>query len=197
VAGREIAVKKYVVRLSAEERQQLSDFIRSGRRSAQLLTKARILLKADVSEAGEGWSDKILDGSQAGVPTFHGILIDADCAGEYPEIVVAYLRAAIEANRLLSDEPEKCSELIAKVTGIEASVSYLFPGPLGLQTRDLTWKQEYRKDVATAVETLELLKRADTDLDLDAFITEKYIRAVFEASPSTMTRASPIMRRRF
>jgi hypothetical protein len=57
VAGKEIAVKKYVVRLSPEEREQLSDFIRSGKRSAQLQTKARILLKADVSEAGEGWSD--------------------------------------------------------------------------------------------------------------------------------------------
>jgi poly-gamma-glutamate capsule biosynthesis protein CapA/YwtB (metallophosphatase superfamily) len=57
VAGKEIAVKKYVVRLSAEERQKLSEFIRSGKRSAQLLTKARILLKADVSDAGEGWSD--------------------------------------------------------------------------------------------------------------------------------------------
>jgi len=50
------------VRLSSEEREQLSDFIHSGKRSAQLLTKARILLKADVSEAGEGWSDgKIAD----------------------------------------------------------------------------------------------------------------------------------------
>ena len=54
---KEIAVKKYVVRLSAEEREKLSEFIRSGKRSAQLLTKARILLKADVSDAGEGWSD--------------------------------------------------------------------------------------------------------------------------------------------
>jgi len=54
VAGKEIAVKKYVVRLSAEERDQLNDLIRSGKRSAQLLTKARILLKADVSDAGEG-----------------------------------------------------------------------------------------------------------------------------------------------
>jgi Homeodomain-like domain len=50
-------VKKYVVRLSAEERVQLDELIRKGRRSAQLLTKARILLKADVSELGEGWSD--------------------------------------------------------------------------------------------------------------------------------------------
>jgi hypothetical protein len=57
VAGKEIAVKKYVVRLGAEERDQLNDLIRSGKRSAQLLTKARILLKADVSDAGEGWSD--------------------------------------------------------------------------------------------------------------------------------------------
>ena len=57
MAGEKIAVKKYVVRLSAEEREQLTSLIRSGKRSAQLLTKARILLKADVSEAGEGWSD--------------------------------------------------------------------------------------------------------------------------------------------
>ena len=57
MAGKEIAVKKYVVRLSADERDQLLSLIRSGKRSAQLLTKARILLKADVSETGEGWSD--------------------------------------------------------------------------------------------------------------------------------------------
>ena len=57
MAGKEIAVKKYVVRLDAEERDRLNELIRKGKRSAQSLTKARILLKADVSEAGEGWSD--------------------------------------------------------------------------------------------------------------------------------------------
>src|SRR3981081_2640172 len=57
VAGKEIAVKTYVVRLSAEERAQLDELISKGKRSAQQLTKARILLKADVSDAGEGWSD--------------------------------------------------------------------------------------------------------------------------------------------
>jgi len=63
VAGKEIAVKKYVVKLSAEERDQLNDLIRSGKRSAQLLTKARVLLKADVSDAGEGWSDSAIAGA--------------------------------------------------------------------------------------------------------------------------------------
>jgi Homeodomain-like domain len=57
VARKAIVVKKYVVRLSAEERDQLAAHIHSGRRSTRLLTKARILLKADVSEAGDGWSD--------------------------------------------------------------------------------------------------------------------------------------------
>ena len=57
MVGKEIAVKKYVVRLSTEERAQLDELIRKGKRSAQLLTKARILLKADVSGLGKGWSD--------------------------------------------------------------------------------------------------------------------------------------------
>ena len=65
----EAAVKKYVVRLSAEERQTLAALISKGKHPAGLVLKARILLKANVSEAGEGWSDsrivKALDVSPA------------------------------------------------------------------------------------------------------------------------------------
>jgi transposase len=57
MAGKDVAVKKYVVRLSAEEREQLQTLIRKGKSPANRLLKARILLKADVSDAGEGWSD--------------------------------------------------------------------------------------------------------------------------------------------
>jgi transposase len=57
MAGKDMAVKKYVVRLSAEEREHLQALIRKGKSPAKRLLKARILLKADVSEAGEGWSD--------------------------------------------------------------------------------------------------------------------------------------------
>ena len=57
MAAKEILVKKYVVRLNGEEREQLETVIRKGKSPAQRLLKARILLKADVSEAGEGWSD--------------------------------------------------------------------------------------------------------------------------------------------
>ena len=57
MSGRTVAVKKYVVRLNADERARLEALLCKGRHAAQALTKARILLKADVSEAGEGWSD--------------------------------------------------------------------------------------------------------------------------------------------
>ena len=57
MAAREVAVKRYVVRLSAEERERLEVLRSKGKIAARRLTKALILLKADVSDAGEGWSD--------------------------------------------------------------------------------------------------------------------------------------------
>src|SRR6202789_4001667 len=57
VCAKEISVKKYVVRLSGEERERLEALIRKGKSPAQRLLKARILLKADVSEDQAGWSD--------------------------------------------------------------------------------------------------------------------------------------------
>src|SRR3979490_262094 len=57
MARKEIAVKKYVVTLSNEEREHLTALIHSGNHPAQKTLKARVLLKADASEGGEGWSD--------------------------------------------------------------------------------------------------------------------------------------------
>jgi hypothetical protein len=57
VARKEVAVKKYVVKLGNEEREQLNSMINKGKHPARYLLKARILLKADASDAGEGWSD--------------------------------------------------------------------------------------------------------------------------------------------
>jgi transposase len=58
VTAKQIAVKKYVVNLSDTERERLNGLIHMGKHPARQLTKARILLKADVSAAGEGWSDR-------------------------------------------------------------------------------------------------------------------------------------------
>ena len=57
MARKAIAVKKYVVTLSDDERDQLNAMIRKGKHPARQQLKARILLKADASDGGEGWSD--------------------------------------------------------------------------------------------------------------------------------------------
>jgi NitT/TauT family transport system substrate-binding protein len=128
-----------------------------------------------------GIAHKIFDGAQTKAPTFHGTLVNADYAQKYPEVVVAYLRAAIEADQLVAADPEKFSLLVEKVTGIEAAVNYLYYGPLGLQTRDFTWKPEYRQAITTAIQTLTLLGRPSA-LQADTFIDDRYIRAAFKAS---------------
>jgi hypothetical protein len=70
VSGRKIAVKKYVVTLSVEERERLQTLIRSGKHPARKLMRARILLKADASEAGDAWSDsQIADGLDTSLMT--------------------------------------------------------------------------------------------------------------------------------
>lgn len=129
-----------------------------------------------------GFATKIFDGSQAKTPTFHGSLVDADYAQKYPEIVIAYQRAAIEANQLLAQDPEKYSQLVADRTGVDAEVVYLFHGPLGLQTRDLTWKPEYRQAIQIAAQTLTLLKRQRIDITPENFIDDRYILRAFEAA---------------
>jgi hypothetical protein len=56
VVVKEIAVKKYVVKLCPDERERLESMVHSGKHPARRLTKAGIVLKADTGEAGAGWS---------------------------------------------------------------------------------------------------------------------------------------------
>jgi transposase len=54
------AMKKYLVRLSDDEREQLQKLIRKGRCPARVYTRAHVLLKADQSEGSPGWSDEAI-----------------------------------------------------------------------------------------------------------------------------------------
>jgi NitT/TauT family transport system substrate-binding protein len=127
-----------------------------------------------------GYARKIYDGSQSNAATFHGLITTGDFAQKYPEVLVAYLKAVIEAEQLISKEPEKYSELIEKVSGVNAEVNYLFFGPLGLQSRHLAFKPEYHKAEKLALATLKLLKRADQDTDTDKLLNEQFIRQAFK-----------------
>ena len=49
--------KKYLVTLTAEEREWLTGVVSAGKRSALTITRARILLKADQADGGPAWED--------------------------------------------------------------------------------------------------------------------------------------------
>jgi len=50
--------KKYIVKLTEEERRRLQEMLSRGKAAARKLTHARILLKADAAAGGPGWNDE-------------------------------------------------------------------------------------------------------------------------------------------
>ena len=50
-------MKKYVVTLTADERDELTALITAGKAAAPKLAHARILLKADTADGSPGWTD--------------------------------------------------------------------------------------------------------------------------------------------
>jgi transposase len=55
--------KKYLVTLTADERGHLDALVRRGKASALVLTRARILLKADQANGGPAWDDARIAGA--------------------------------------------------------------------------------------------------------------------------------------
>lgn len=63
-------MRKYIVTLTAEEREWLRALIRVGKASALKLARARVLLKADASPGGPGWPDeRIAEAVEVGLAT--------------------------------------------------------------------------------------------------------------------------------
>lgn len=60
---------KYAVALSEEERARLRTLVGSGSAPARLLTRSRILLKADQGEGGAAWADAAIAGALEVHPT--------------------------------------------------------------------------------------------------------------------------------
>jgi len=111
MAAKEILVKKYVVRLSGEERERLEAVIRKGKSSAQRVLKARVLLKADVSASGEGWSDsRIIDALETSASMVYRVRKQLVEEG-FEEVLSRKQRATPAVRRIFDGEKE--AKLIA------------------------------------------------------------------------------------
>ena len=125
-----------------------------------------------------GFARKIFDGVETNAPTWHGVVVRTDFADKYPEAVVAYVKAIIEANAWIRKDPKTAAEKIAGWTGIDKEVVYIFLGPGGIMVMDPTIKPELVKDAGEDAKVLQNLGRMK-EFDVAKWVNDSYVRQAF------------------
>lgn len=126
-----------------------------------------------------GYARKIYDGVETRQPTFHGVVARKDFAEKYPEIVVAYVKAMMEANDWVRKNPKQAAEKIQEWTKIEKEVVYMFLGPGGVHTLDPTIKPRWIDALKTDFGVLQKLNMIK-DLNIPAWVNDTYVRQAYK-----------------
>ncbi len=128
-----------------------------------------------------GFARAVFDGVQTRSPTWHGVVVRTDFAERYPEIVEAYIRAILDANAWVREDPERAATQIAAWTGIDKEIVYIFLGPGGIMTLDPTIKPALLEGAQGAATVLQNLGRLGP-FDVQAWANDRYLRAAFTAA---------------
>jgi len=150
---------------------------------ATSIQEKRIDAHADFCPWGElmefkGFGRKIFDGSQASVAYLHGPVVRKDFLEKYPEIVVAYLKAVVEANEWITKNPEEATTRQEQWTSIPKEVLYLYFGRGGFLTLDATIKPkwiEVLKYDASVLQKMGIIKGAA----VEGFVDDRYIKQAY------------------
>ena len=126
-----------------------------------------------------GFARKIFDGVETKVPTFHGVVVRKDFADKYPEFVVAYLKALLDANDWMRKSPAEAATKIEEWTKIEKEVVYMFLGASGVHTLDPTIKPKWIETVKKGHGVLQRMGRVK-DFNADVWGNETYIKQAFK-----------------
>lgn len=126
-----------------------------------------------------GYARKIFDGVETKVPTMHGVVVRKDFADKYPEVVVAYLKALIDANNWVRMNPKLAAEKVEEWTKTEKEVAYMFIGPSGVHTLDPTIKPKWIEAIKYDTGVLQRMGKVK-EFNPDAWANETYIREAFK-----------------
>ena len=125
-----------------------------------------------------GTGRMIYDGSETGVPYLHGLVVRKDFADQYPEIVVAFIKAIYDAERWIESDPLAAVQMMEKWSGVEKEVLYLYFSKGGYLTLDPTLKAGW-------LETLKFDHKVLADaglapaLNLGQWVDETYIKQAY------------------
>jgi NitT/TauT family transport system substrate-binding protein len=119
----------------------------------------------------------LYDGAEGNYPTFHGVVVRRDYAGQHPEVLDAFLQAQLDATEFLNKNPLESAKLVADGSGLPQEVVYLYNGPGGTRF-DTTLKpsliQAFKGDVPYLKSIGDF-----ADLNIDGFVDDTAIRKAF------------------
>ena len=164
---------------------------------ATSIQEKKIDAHADFCPWGElmefkGFGRKIFDGSQTAIAYLHGPVVRKDFLEKYPEIVVAYLKAVIDANEWITRNPEEATTKQEQWTSIPKEVLYLYFGRGGFLTLDATIKPkwvEVLKYDATVLQKMNIIKGAD----VEGYIDDRFIKQAYRELGRDYARDQRVM----
>ncbi|OYN77124.1 ABC transporter substrate-binding protein [Mycolicibacterium sphagni] len=120
----------------------------------------------------------LFDGAELNVPTFHGVVVRRDYAGQHPEVLDAFLQAQLDATDFLHQKPLEAAQLVAQDTGLPQEVVYLYNGPGGAVSFDTTLKPSLIDALKSDVPYLKSIGDF-ADLNIDQFVVDGPLRKAF------------------
>ena len=127
----------------------------------------------------KGFARKIYDGAETKTPTFHGVVVRKDFGEKYPEIVVAYINALMEANDWMRKNPEARSREDRGVDQDQQGSGLHLPRP----RRRAHARCDHQAAVGrigrrnyAILQKLNMIK----ELNIGAWVNDKYVRQAFK-----------------
>jgi NitT/TauT family transport system substrate-binding protein len=139
----------------------------------------------------------LYDGGDNDVPTFHGVIVRKQFAAMNPEVMSAFMQAMKSTTDYIVGHPLAAALRVSALTGVEPEVVYLYNGPNGLVSFDMTLKEEFTAALQNVKTFLVNRGSVAKNFDVSAFVDDSYLRQLFGgdyqrrrddlANPSSLT----------
>lgn len=134
--------------------------------------------------AGDG---RLVHNGNTGTPTFHGVVANEAFMEENPDVMNAFITAQQEATAYIQADPLEAALKVADATGLPPEVVYLYNGPNGAVTFDMTIKDELVDAVKEGLPFLEDLGALEGNtLNVDAFVDDAPLKELFGAEYTSL-----------
>lgn len=118
----------------------------------------------------------LYDGGDNNIPTFHGVVVRKHFSAQHPEVMSAFMQAMAATTDYIVENPLPAALRMSEITGIEPEVVYLYNGPNGLVSFDMTIKDQFMPALAKTKEFLVERGSVAQDFDVEGFVNDSYLR---------------------